>query len=143
MEQREINRLHIAHLGVILNNFAALGGAFLFLTAALDAFKFLYLAVTATVVCVLILILLLSLLTLYKWFTELQVENWFNSAEFFDSVKSVFQTACPYVFSVTAVCAVVSVALLAQDKTKTHAARIVISVLALIAGIAATCVTYL
>lgn len=144
MEQKEINRRHLVHAGIIANNFVIAGLVLLFLATVLDLIQALFSLAVFFVILLLILVLLLSLFTLYGWFKDLNVSSWFDpSGAFFASVKEIVHTAVPYVFGITVALAIASVALLMQDRDDRHAGRIVAAALAVIFGITAMCVNFI
>lgn len=144
MEQKQINRRHLAHAGIILNNFAILGMTLLILASIIDVLQFLMILVIAIVVVVLVCILLLSLFTLWNWFNDLNVSTWFDpTGKFFEAAKQIVSSACPYVFGITCAFAIASIALLLHDGTNKHAGRIVVSALAVFFGIVAMLVNFL
>lgn len=131
MLQKDINRLHLVHLGKMLNNYAILGGVFLLLTVLVPFVTFIFYAVA-------IVIALFLLITVAFWevgwgiLTALGDES-FNTT--LNGIMTYMNGLIPYVFAVTAVFAAASIALVVQDKNNKHIVRIVFASLAILCGI--------
>lgn len=132
MEQKEINKMHLVRLGVVLNNLAILGFAYMLLNALMPIFSFLYFVAVGIVL----------ILAIFPWiFSGFQLDlgkiaEWFKP-EFTTQVLQYLYTGLPYVFGVSAVCAVASAVIMLLDKSQKHTGRIVIAALTVVIGIAA------
>lgn len=131
--KKEINRLRLVHFGKILSNYAIFGGVILLLIAFIPLAAFIYYVFAA-----LLLMILLFTGLLFTGDYDL-----FGDTELLNAVCGFMYSCLPYVFAVTAVCAVGSIVFLLFDRRSKHIGRIVIAGIVLFFGIIALVVFYL
>ena len=146
MLEKEISRLHQVHLGKILSNFTILFAIVLLLTAAAELIQGIATFFAMIAMLFVAMILLLSLFSLYSWFQSLHMDTWLSPdgsfTTFFETIKSVLNTACPYIFVATVIFSALSIFLLLRDKNDKHIGRIVFAGIAIVLGVIAMIVSF-
>lgn len=139
MFKNETVRLRVLRLGAILGNYAIFGATLLMLLALLPAATVIFFFFAAIV---LVFILCVWLLTLGQLFQAPDTSFLSANGPVFEAISRFAQASAPYLFTLTAVFAVVSLIIAALDRRQQHVGRIVFSSLSLGAAVLGMILVY-